>query len=889
MGGLAATAAACSIPGRDNPRDRVNAPSAALGVVDAGPPPCATPPLSAELSHTLALPRGHCLVLDARGSDDPQPNDIDRYVFLVPGESPVTLSSALYLVPSEIRESLPIDTELAFGLEVYDGHGGAAEASAGALLTNDRPHASISALRALPQGGFPWASSSPFGLVFDASGSSDPDDDPLVFCWTVGDADEACGGPEQLPIDIPVDRGGTSLLLRVRDNSDPARAATSRRAHSVVRISDPPVWAFKQNRLVRLDPAGLQRTPGMFTDAFNASAPAMTDDGQRFVALAYNTTASGIQLASAADGSLFPAAFLQETLGTVRTVAADRQGNVWGLVDAGPLRLSRARIEPGPVLEDGGSVVLPDYLTASEIPFYLAATDVGGVAWAVLQDSGGAYHLLSTSGGTPTVAAIENENVLSLVARPGTNEVWTLRRSLFGAGGFRLGIHASGLADRFIALGSAAAYGVAWIDPDALWLLGPSVGLARVDVEALLNGVSLDQSISLALPELVATGGSRVMADPASGDAWLQTLGDEGGIAFFSVTHDGRVREFPLETFEYETGMYLDPYSVRFSHVDPLGDLWLVEREGLMHAGAFDRVGILGRTTVSTYTVGSDPKTGGAWTSSDQGVLQEIDAASRVIRSESNWTVAGMATGIPLLASLVVSPTRDALWGGSGAFFLNSLYRVDLSTSPPTAIEVAGALDNLEVGELHARIDGTLWASGPGTVGVVATSGGFTVRFPIPEAGDLRHDLARAQGSDRLCLITYATDGNIRARWLSADGTQESLDVVPSGTNPNLTRIRAVATATDAATGADLCWVAYDGGMIPTQLLLFRDGTAGVYRQTSIASFTSEVFPIQPFGADRVWVSTYAGGGERHDLRWNPSTLVFDDRVVPDAENGYVR
>ena len=274
-------AAGCTLPARDNPRDSSNAPVAALAVSDYGFP-VAGGGCAGLVGTVVAASRGRCLALDASASADPQDEaltfDFDRVTVSSAGEVVVADElaaldgdAAIVQLPDELRRQLPVSTAevpqlLRFRVTVRDGHGGSSEATAPLQLFNAEPIAAPAVSRTIPLGGFAWAPGAPMELAFDATGSSDPDADPLLYCWRF---------PEDLPAADPCDiapdadgfvcsgevahacftrtfdpgrRTRYLALLEARDNLDATiaagdpRALRSRQIRHAVAVEDPVVW-----------------------------------------------------------------------------------------------------------------------------------------------------------------------------------------------------------------------------------------------------------------------------------------------------------------------------------------------------------------------------------------------------------------------------------------------------------------------------------------------------------------------------------------------------------------------------------------------------------------------------------------------------------------------
>lgn len=846
---LAVALAAGCLPARDNPLDPARAPVARIRAVDAsasdgactGAEPPGGWPEVASLSHN------GCLALDARLSTDPQNDDLSFTFWLLATDgNPVSVlaeddEDGLYVLETPQRETLAIGAFSRFGVVVDDG-GNTRSAETGAVLTNGAPSQPRGSSRSLPLGGWPWAPGADYAITLVAEGVEDADDDEPTYCWTYA------GG-------IPgtdCDESGASIVVNL-DAATRSRAvvfvtaadelSTSPPAMHTLTVAESDAWVtYRGSPGQSLGSSRLDATwVETFIDAGDTMA--VTDDplrlfvplpsigsirvkdrSFRFIedvpaafdqtpALAVEPLAGGEARLWAAGSSTFPTSsqvigFHVDAAGVTETVSAIP---IPGLVGAAPGRV---------VVDGAGNVWIAAYDVASDLslPIQVIAAS-GSSEGSVAPPSGTAFG--------------------ELAPRPDSSEVWGFAQAPTGnALVLRYRLDPGGpIALETRDLGARGA-GVAWSDPDSLWVFREDRGLLLVDVERWAPGEALDDAVLLSFPEILEAGS--LLADPGSGRCFLrqQFVASE----FFIADRDGSLRIV-------EAGF--QPQAV-----DALGSLWgpLQKNGGLFMRGGKGPAtgGFLAGTSVTGRGESVDLSTGGIWIASPLPELVRIGDNGSRLDGVSAMLVGPSTIAIPPVARAAFSPDGTAAWilveppGGTQ----RDLYRVDLAAprtvaarAPATLVQSFSGADPLFTTPAEgiyleasgpASASGFAWTGFP--IGTVDSTGAFTLVSSVGLA-------ARDPGDDTLCNVFKSA-----ATTLTFDRRNRSGALLETGTATIGAAQTVLAVAASHDADGRVCWaLAATPGVAGASVF----GWSGPGAPTS--SFTSGSVEIAADGTDQSW------------------------------------
>lgn len=917
--GLAVSLGGC-VPERDNNFDPLHAPKPQLVVADAGAAPGGECPavLTSSLQPVGFVSRGKCIVLDARGSTDPDGDSL-LYEYRLPpvdGTSDpvlvVTSSNTLALAGS-YRRQLPLGSLIRFGVGVSDNSGRnfAGRAEATVVLANAAPAAVTDVSRHLPVGGFPWALGTPFDVAFDASASSDPDGDPLSYCWTFPDAGESCS-PDPAPRrTVGTSRGVYAASLRVSDNadvpSDDPRAAFSRRVFTSVTVTEPVLWATYNRVAQEVDTLQRIDTLRPLTHPFVARDAALypgtpATGGEALVVVADNPVSPTLRLVNLASG--LAAADTVTLVNNATAVGVDPARNrVWTLSrGGGNSKLAAWSITSATTIDPDMSVPVITVSLSQEAGSEFIEVAENGTVWTG-QDP---LSVISVTGTVLATHDFPGRAIGHGAARPGTEELWVLLQpDIFDPAaptGSALAIFSMTdgvLLEGPLELGNVAVSEFAWIDRDLAWVSRNAAGLSAVDMPLLRSGMEIDQATLVRVQDALQM--SRLVVDRATGACW--STGDLYGTS--QVFHT---------TLDADFSIHPAPWNGRQKpfFVDPDGALWWTDGGSpattFFRSSSFDPSGAIASLDIAAGVGAVDSATGWLWLPiPSSSSLFQVTGDGFIRRVVNTAVIDDVVSSMPRLGRVRVEPGGEALWGIASDVLATTatIYRVDLRSDPPRATAAfsyspASPSINPGVFEPGPRSSEFMWmlsrVPNPLFPHVAKLStGGLVNVYDVPEPTQIG-GLVRSPSTGNVCLVTREqTTEIVRVRWIEAGGsvsliTQFDLDL--SVPNYNL---EGVAVSADAIHG-EICWVELrldnstcntDG---PIEIRGYRPGSAVPYRTATVVGRLSSGggggARFQALSGDELVLvrSRSSGAGcttsvdERVRLSWNGSE--FSQSVV---------
>lgn len=847
---LSFCALAGCVPARDNPNDPSRRPQAALQVVDWSPAGgrCPDEPLAPGVGAVSVAPIGHCLVLDARGSTDPQESPDLVFAFSGDGITAATSTSGTLVIPAEERLALPLGSVLTFHVTVTDPTGASASAEADVLLTNQRP--TIAALRdfRLPAGGYPWRPGQDYVVGFEAGGA-DPDGDVIEHCWELTTGESGCVGRfDAFLTTIGIGEQRVVATVRAFDGISYSLPDTQS-----VTIAIPNPWTRGPSgsgpslasvdgarRAIPVAPLGIRAGADFLDRAAGDAIAVVTSPGPLLTLVQWPSLAAGPSAAVDHDP--------QSSLAALHPRADGPRNRVW----AAGIELTlgqRVRYAAQSWTVDAGATAL-----AAELPYTTHPLDagldlpdnqLGTFPMAILSSAGepwiartfGAEVVSFAPNGTPFVDSLGEHTASGLAARPETGEVWVAATA--GAGSAKLVRYDAERIRADFTLPSAAVQGLAFADRDRVWLVTPVHGLVLLDLEAFIGGASFESCLELSHPDvLLGFGdGPSVRTDPRTGGVYL--TGD--GVAWHA-----------------ETSGFLESYDGNpMAFVDPAGALYF-DQGGTLHRGSSTTVdGVAARSPQAKEAVAAyDWRGGGVWSvvaiSPDDSAFLLVDpsgAANRtwggVVTDAAPTVVESIATITNVLSASVDGSTLWALGGVSaltGEPIRLDAFRFGFG---PVPVRVPFAVPQSSVDEVWfleplAPLEGgparKAWAGVSEVVSILdATDASITPVYTFPEgAGSFSSGGSRSLRSNDLCFAvsdanTDPTAVSLR-RLTTAGGTPQEL------ASASLHPFAYVAAASD--TEHDACWFATRSGATWTFRAWAKNGTL-LHTTTSTSAPTS--------------------------------------------------
>ncbi len=898
------------LPDRNNRSDPANAPNASLQLLDESVDAngtCGGPPFEVF----APIERGHCLVLDASKTVDPQ-GDLDHFdfAFSLDGEAPwtplaVATTSSFVLTDLQKRELLPPFVEITFRVTAVDARGSRGEAKITRILSNDTPIAKAGAPVLLPLGGYEWDSSiTAFDVVLDGSASFDPDGDPLQYCWNLEPPGTAtCSSNSTISLSLPIGAPArVRATLTVRDGrADLPFPQTLQSTPSITTVSveAPPIWFESASEAEIFERIAPIEQITSFPDT-----PIAQPFGVAEIAVAYHSgTQTWVTRAPrAAAASPTASTGIGDDAYIGLTLQVDAIGDrVWAYYVGrdGPsicggstaTRVPTIVSFEGPLLTPT-RCVRPAWTGTS--PTGTLTIDAAGNLWA-----GSAFGSeLDRIGPTPAEDAVitgPGQRVLGGIgARPGVDEVWLVRSQNFLGSGtglpgpanlIRMNSGANTIGTE-IELPTDTAAAIAWITKDSFWLATLDAGVFLLDARVLSLGRPFAEAVITSFPGV--SGGFVLYPDTIAGGVWTMDFNAD------NAAHLSPTGEYT------NLGSGFD-YVPQF--VDENGDVWM-SNSGLLARGGtptFTGVAADAQAPVSP-AVAVDSMDGGLWTFGFlDGKLRHIGSDGSVVKSASRAvTPGGGEVPIPLLSGMSLAPGTHSLWAQSVAFnsTAKQIVRIDTTAFPPTLTTV---LDTMQASTLRSNL---LIASAPipattpfawiakdnagaNVVSTLTTDGTIAARFSIPSNEFFAAAVLQTR-TNRLCLATVENDiigmSSFRLRSISPAGsvtllaqvdvpyTTSSLNTVAASINP------------------DLCWMAIsDGGSPETSAITAWRIAASLpaYRSASESGFVRSILARS---ADDVWVVVDGSGagpepdGNKIRLHsWSNGTGAFTKRDALDV------
>lgn len=677
--------AGCALPSRDNPSDPANAPVAALRVVEVDRTDGGCGPIGdfGARGAVGAASRGRCLVLDARGTTDPQDTEaqkqVQTYAFATAaecgGELPFDASAyqgtaGVVAIKNEYLRQCTPGEPIEFTVTATDPDGARNQAATFFTPLNSSPLPRIeNAPRTIPLGGFPWAPGAPVAVDFRGA-YEDLDDDPVTFAWSfsglvIGTASVAT--PSIVIGDLTTPSRIIATLV-VRDGSSDSDAVSQ-----VVYVRESPEWertGSETQTVRRVDGSfrtiiagGASGTPRAVLLRGTSPIVAIVNSIGELVTTPWPPStlfspvtslfSNSVEIAATADGRVWVAG-VDPMSAAARVIAFDRSGST--LVPAG-IDLS----------EDGTNAL-------ADSQSHLSVDDDGN-PWVT---SFGSYSVVrfDGSGVNPAIIVTPGGLVAAVAARPGSGEVWilTVPDYLFGTPGdptATLHIYSTSAAELQppIALPWEYGFALAWSDAASLWTHASSKGLVRLDAEMLLAGADPETTIRTLSPDVLGANG--LVIDPLTGDCWT---GDFANLSW-QVSPGGTTRPF-------DVGNEVLP-----QFVDDVGALWFARGNSLLLASSPDRENVGAEFTRSMRGSPSiDLAHAGVWTPIYFPPSIEFhaeDGSTR--RSFAAMTSTAGTVLVPQLTHFRVAPDGESAW----YLDTTSLAHVDLRSDPPVMKAVA--------------------------------------------------------------------------------------------------------------------------------------------------------------------------------------------------------
>lgn len=765
--------AGCGIPSRDNPQDSANAPEARLAVENTAG------------ETVFAISRGAALFLDASESDDPQGTDGLHFEFGVLSTSGVfasgcadapalgsPLASGLenrVEVPENFRRRVPPETPVQFRVIVRDAAGESC-ASTTVLLENAPPIRASAAPVVLPFGGFPTRPGTDIVAVFRTDPVSDPDGDPVEYCWTFPpDAERCAPAPLGLRHAVTVDPTVSGRLpgtLQTRDDAHLYSAPSV----AVATVGAPPLWAaHDQSSVERID--SLRSTSDVdliISDVF----PSLTTIDRSHLAVFGKGLSAPESLRVIELPSFTVVDELSLGIYSSFAIASDGQ-RIWGFTPFEPEAIFRWSWN-GDSLGAITPVSAPAP-TSNQPPIVRAG--YFSDAWMAQYRSSFVLHvnedLTFERHDTPPERIVTGFDV-----RPQTKELWAIETrdyvgvpSVEGARVVRLVAGTSGIAAvGSIPLDADYAFALTWASESEFWISIPGSGLLLLDADRLLDtgNVALATLLQFDVPYV-----DRLALDADTGDVWAQY-----GQAFIHAMRSGDLGTYPAA-------------GANVLHADPEGAIWYSSnvssfRIGRALCGA--DAGVCSQLPIGLDVKGSarDPATGGVWLGRQRGTPSGLTlvAADGRIRETVTRVVDedGNERPVPQLPILSSSHEGTSLWGLAYEDPMSNeptrLVHLDVTQIPPRMTDVVtdlGVVSSLDLGyePLHAGT-GLAWMIDVDTdeIVVITTAGTMTGRYSFAPGG--------AQGDQYEIAISRETNDLYLAL---RTGTDMELWVIPpSGT-----------------------------------------------------------------------------------------------------------
>lgn len=920
---LFSLAAGGCLPGRDNPLDPAKRPAAALLVRDvttaAGVCPAEGP---FDGSSVGTASRGRCLALDARGSSDPDgADDALTFRFFVGGDRElvapadgVLATNGLLVLGTALRASLPTDVPLTFSVRAEDRGGFRGEDEASLTLTRVRPVVRVPSSRTYPVGGFPWLRDLPGGapeyevplraaaLVTDADSS---DVTHLVYCWTLpdgaGGTQEHCSRDDAdpaftltLPSDVP---SVTPVSLRVSDWPGPVAEAPahpetfSETVFTTVSVRDPSLWIRDENigaGVRRIDPiAEIWRKIGVVY-AMESFFAAPYDDGVLPRIVIARREATGMLLTL---DEIPPAMPMEAEINfasgveLVRVVTDPANERIWVLYE-GSEPGSEPLCDPAPSGDHGTLRSFDSSLveiSCVRVPFAVGqptvadlAVDGDGQAWIAARFTANLMRVDDDPAAQPEIlaeAGVDPYVSFGLTRRPGTDELWMIRRTQ-PLGSSEIGeVELVRLDDPGappLPLGTETLMGPFWIDEAAFWAYGTNGGARTVDLRLLEEGASVEDAtvVVAELPVFVEAGSTHAeVADPFSRALWAKLL--DGALR---VGADGTVVRVSLQDSQ--------PL-----FVDGEGALWFSARGDVMDTHVLrrgltmDPGGVVALRQTVTFAAQSDIDGGGAWIGNlfTPGVERVNEDGTREDLLETYVDeISGQLRGVPSVSRLAAAADGSRLWIGTLDFEdaeePGALLVVDPIAGTGRTLFEAGdpELDALNASRFAITASAPLpgeapfaWATmtqddGTQELVQIDVTGAVTTVFTLPqeEADASRAVFAVSLRTGAVCLASRDAD-EVIVRYLlpGAVAVELGRTAAPSGGGE-------VAIGADTE-GRDMCWTVTNDGTERIEGFLddgdLASDLAAVLNAVPFAgAFVAGGLSAAPGG--RVWAALNNGG-----------------------------
>lgn len=848
------------IPERDNPADPAIRPAAVLSVVEIPRdgvhcPTTAVPATGAAIEVST---RSVCLALDAGQSDVEGVtfgfqylNDGTPEVLRAASSDPVFVLSTAFVLQLEVGVPHVFQVSAVKGRSVTNDE-------ATLFLTNRAPAASISPTRTIPAGGYPWNPQPFVDLVFSGAGSSDPDADPLQYCWTFSpngvDPDSPpCSASAEIVRRVPTAGGRTIASLVVGDG-----AATSSPVRTTVDVRQENVWVAPRSGygepFSRLDsvrhsfpaydhPTDVQLTRNVTADVLDRAVDRMAIASRPVSGVGSDSVTLTTAPFPLAEPTATPLVIPHS--GTFRIAADGARNRIWGYFAGNPggtfhLRSFLVDATSGAVTPEVVMAPIP-LVGGGNGPRPTIAAD--GSAWTMAD--GRSRKLIQVEptgpqGALTVVADADGEEFWGVQARPARpgdapneGQVWAIRQRIVAgdAQSAQLVVWSvpGAVPVRVHDIGHIVGKRLAWNGPDEFWIFVGGIGLVRVDATALDQGVSFDEAILERFEDVPDP--TELLSIPGGG-CW-----SFGSLLGTFLVNPGRdpVVFAPGQTF---TG----------HAVDPDGALWF---SGALLGTRFSRglsvdpMGEISDLTLATFALAGDPvvvdqATGGIWAMTGDVYARALERrAEDGTLTEYHSTIAGVGPDLSFgqVAAFWIAPDASRAYaltgGGAPPTFPYGVYSIDLAVSPPTFAPLlddptAGAVfgGGLDLFIPSAPVPSStpfVWAARDAMAMKIVTfdtlTAQETVRFTVPPSEafyDVNNEEpygqprgALAPGSNRLCLATVDTLDRVHLRLVEPGGVQQATDLalIQLPTNP-FSSVYQVSATSDPVSG-DVCWILY--------------------------------------------------------------------------------
>ena len=867
----------CLIPDRDNPRDPAHRPSPLLLFVDlttpAGGCPC-TIGSSGDMACTGALSgpivavssRGRCLALDARSSGDPDDStpalDFDFYVDgdrLDSSGDGLVATNGLFQLSRELRNALPLDVQVEFGVRAEDGGGFVGNAEASVIFTNSRPELRSPPTRTFPLFGLPWLRDVPGGapdleVEFRAAPfvtDADPSDaDHLVYCWSIDGDPEMCSRDEgvftrSFPHDAP-----RVIGARVRVSDWPGEPASdaplhpetfSAPAQTRVTIGHGAIWVHDESSI-----HGVERMDGAFFDLGAISESPVAADlfvppGGNPLQVAFSWKVSAgtprLHLGGFPPATSDPFIPLPSNISVAGIAADGAHERIWVYYQGAATSGAEEPICPpslvGPdqttlrgfdaTLTERVCVRLPVRLDMPQ-PLSLAVAGDGTV-WVAKVLTRHLFAVGAAPGSSLQTLTLPGPEVyFGLGTRPNSGEVWAMRRSVSIDSPEPGEMSAVRLTSTSDPSGSAfpldtpfSTPGPWWVDDTRFWVQQPGTGLRLLDIDLVESGANLAGATIRDVPTQEFadfTLNKAVLADPATSYLWARTVDDSA----MRVGPNGDVVRFEVDSFQ---PLFTDPDGALWyqSEAEPNPSTYHRLRRGHSPSptGVVQRVVALSADSQVARATGGSVWAGGLLTPA----LFEFGEDGSLLTTVTSYRddLTGESIAIPAVGRIRLSPDGTQAWvtGFSFTTFqLFGLHRVALDGSGGGRQVMVGTAGLLQMDIAGFFVEPTAPVPGSESFAWTAIDTGSTTEivrldddgfgatlFELPAAEQPGSQGARgamSQRSNALCLASFDGDtSEAVVRRILPDGTTDELGRYPAGDSP-----QALAVTHDDA--GEWCW-----------------------------------------------------------------------------------